>query len=277
MLRRISIFRQLRLGLIALTCCGSLQANPMAATEAATDTTEPINVYLFDNFAPFSYSHEGRPAGLYFDVVEQAFSRANIPAQFIIKPFNSGLDFATSGYGLIAGLLKTPEREEARQLIFSERFFTEKTLLYVRKDSQIALDTDSPLYNLRYQGSGGENPKIAITRGWTYGAEFDQARISSNFFRPINVESEVVAFKMLLHGLVDIAVGDQASSNKTIGKYKLKRQVRALKKIINQGDIHLAGRSNHQHAITRFNQQLAIMEDDGSLKKIIQKYGINLN
>lgn len=230
----------------------------------------PTEIYLYENYKPFSYESSNKPSGLYYFITKKVFEKTNLSVSYTVIPFKRGLSLAKDGKGIIAGLLKTPEREKDFGLVFSESFYEETTLMYRLKEKDIKLSQSSPVTSLR-PPPGGKRLVIGTNLGWTYGQEFNDARKSGDVFDTYEVQNEEMNFQKLVKKRIDLVIGNSFSSDLIIKRLGYKDQIIPLEKTIDIGKIYIAGTNQFSNEIDLFNKHLTAMKKSGELDLFIQK------
>ena len=146
------------------------------------------NLIFYAGAPPLSYAENGRPLGLYFDIVTAVFDDMGVQYEITVVPFKRALLHAYEGKGIVVGIYKTKER--SKKLDYSYSFYESKVVLFVRPNQDFPFSSMADLIG----------KTIATKVGWSYGVEFDKARVRLDF-QAIDGEAEQ-NFRLVMTGLV---------------------------------------------------------------------------
>ncbi|MET1080665.1 MAG: transporter substrate-binding domain-containing protein [Pseudomonas sp.] len=236
----------LRLLLVMALGLGAEMAR--AATLIAVDNANP----------PFMYLHNGQVEGLYPRLLQRVFERLGEPVTFQALPWKRALALGESGSTGIGGIYKNAQREQLYD--FSAPLLEERILVYVRQDQRFDFQGIADLHGRR----------VGVIRGWTYSEAFDQAAKQGHIQVKENA-SDASNFKMLASGRLDAVLAIEQA-----GQYSIRRlhlpQIVALEQPLNINPTYLVfAKSAHRQALlTRVDQILSAMREDGSLTALVQ-------
>ncbi|WDP91626.1 MAG: amino acid ABC transporter substrate-binding protein [Desulfobacter sp.] len=165
---------------------------------------ETLTLGVDDDFAPFSFSKEGRPAGIDVDIARELGRRIGVEFDIRLMPWKRLLTNLKKGQ-LDAGmsLFKTDERES--YAIFTHPIHYSTFVLFVEKGREFNYTTVSDLYGKR----------IMIEAGFSVGDEFDRA-VAARKIQIQEVFKSAGVFQFLIKGRYDAFV-----NNLEVTLYKL--------------------------------------------------------
>ena len=115
---------------------------------------------------------------------------------------------------------------------------------------------------------------IGVVRGYVNTEEFDNA----NYLQKESARSDLINIRKLLSGRIDLMVAD-----KFVGKYVLKEKlpnkvgdIEFVEPPLEYKPLYVAfvkSNNNHKKYVTAFNKGLQKIKEDGTLDKILSKYG----
>ncbi|WP_432737145.1 substrate-binding periplasmic protein [Maridesulfovibrio sp. FT414] len=163
-------------------------AFPAAASGKLTFVTDP--------FPPYYYEEDGKTKGIQYELAVLAFQKLRIQFEVKFLPWKRALMTAQARNASgIFGLRKTREREE--WLIYPEEpLMTVRTVIFHRAEDKF-----------NYTGIESlKGKKVGITKGYTYGSEFDRSRL----FQKEEVSSLQLNFLKLKAGRIDLVASYRA-------------------------------------------------------------------
>jgi ABC-type amino acid transport substrate-binding protein len=128
-----------------LAACQSATPVPPTPTPvvAQSATNSGIVIAVDSGNAPFMYEKSGQAAGLYPDLLQEAFKRMGIAASIKAYPWKRALVLGERGEAGIGGIYKTDARVKIYD--YSAPLFSEKILIYVKKGSGFEFNTVNDL------------------------------------------------------------------------------------------------------------------------------------
>ncbi|WP_319779263.1 transporter substrate-binding domain-containing protein [Maridesulfovibrio sp.] len=168
-------------------------------------------IFATDSFPPFYYPKNGSPAGIQYELAKIVFNRMNTNFKIIFVPWKRALMMAEAGkVDGVFGLRKTKERE--RWLIYPE-----EPLMHIT--AVIFKHADDPF---EYKGiSSLAGKTIGITKGYTYGKEFDE----SSLFIKEEVSDLHYNFLKLLAGRIDLVAAYRTVGIHTLNEMHIQDRV----------------------------------------------------
>ena len=223
----------------------------------AEEETEML--FFYGNYPPFCYVENDQVKGLFVDVVTAVFDDMDSVYQTKYYPFKRALHSAKQGDGLVAGILKTAQRQ--KYLDYSSPFYIEKSMIFVNNNASFPFRSISDLAGKR----------IGVKLGWSYGEAFDQAR-HKQLFTPI-VGEEIQLYTLLKAGRIDAVIGNEFSAPILIKEMQLEAVIEALPNPLLITGLRIAAKKGtKQQVLERFNIHLKRIKSSGLYEKIINKY-----
>lgn len=227
----------------------------------------PLNVYAVDSvkvntytdYPPYLYHEAGVQTGLYMRIVELTLNAIDQPYSIQTLPFKRGLYQTESGDGIMVGILKTEQRLQT--LDFSEPFYQERLSVYFNHQQTPLIKGVDKLDGLN----------IGTLLGWSYGAEFDQAKADNRFFTQ-NSKLETNFF-WLAKGKLDAVIHSELSAIYVLKKLKLTGKVFLASEPLTLGNIHIAVKKGTQKKLLkRINKKLSEPEHIRKINALIKNY-----
>jgi polar amino acid transport system substrate-binding protein len=240
----------------------SLAALLFAAATLGSGTAraqDPVAIAIDENYPPYMFAEDGKPAGLYTDLISGAFERMDMPLTIEAMAWTAALqriDGAEIGLG---GLYKNDARLEKYD--YSDAILEEKLMVFVRSGDEFAFDS---LDDLRGR-------VVGVISGWSYGQAIDEAR-ASGLLTTEEATSDGENLMKLLAGEIDAAIVDALAARTIIaGHDELKGTVIALPKPVATNMAYLAFNkdAHRQSLLEDFDATLSGMRADGSFETIL--------
>lgn len=223
---------------------------------------EPIIIAFDMAYRPYMYwsSEESKAVGIYPQIISEVFKRLKLDIDIKPMPWKRAVENGEKGLMGVGGLYKN----EARLKIFdfSDPIFSEKNYVYVKKGKQF---TFQKLDDLK-----GKN--IGVTKGWSYGEEFDSLR-NKKMFSTEESNEIAISFGKLVAGKIDCFVVDALAAERIIASEKFIGQIEMLPipAVTTDGYLAFAKTSNKKDLLKRFNDMLIKLKKDGTTDKIIKE------
>ena len=209
--------------------------------------------------APLSHSEGQNPQGIYFDIVTTVFDRMGISYEVEGLPFKRALHYAYEGQGIVVGIGATDER--LSKLDFSANIYDSTVVAFVKNEKVFPF---SSLEDLK-------GKTVATKLGWSYGAQFDQAR-KNNLFSAIDGKPSN-NFQSMLLGRIDVFIDNRLTGIKTMKALNAESSITILSYPIKVFPHYLGFKKGaHGKLIERFNQELAAFKSDGGFEKVLSTY-----
>jgi polar amino acid transport system substrate-binding protein len=258
--RRVIQIAGLALAGLLLAACGKKEAQPTAASAAAS---APAKVYVVGTdaaYAPFeSQNAKAEIVGFDIDVVKAVAAKAGFEIRFINTPWEGIFNALLQGDRdlVVSAVSITPERLQTMD--FSEPYFDAQQLIAVKQNSKVAKFSD--LKNLKVGVQTGTSGDDAITKL--------QGKNSPNIKR---FELTPLALKELEAGGVDAVVAD----NGVIVNYVANNPGGGFKAITDPGFVSehygIALKKGNTELLAKVNQGLAGIKADGTYQTLYAKY-----
>jgi len=221
-------------------------------------------VFATQDFKPFSYQDNGKPAGAGVEIVLTACKKAGIDAKIDFYPWTRAQKYVENGeaQGLFI-LAKTPEREKI--LDFSIPLIESEYALFVSADDQ-----------QKYENAKDFNGKIIGVYGPSgTSASLDKMAIDAGNIKNIDMSvDDIAAFKKLNIKRVDAVYSNRDVGEMLVKDLKLDKVKYALthKKITYY--IAFSKKAADKELVKNFEEALSALKKSGELKKILDKYDI---
>jgi len=224
------------------------------ATSLSALAGKPVKINVYTNYPPYLYHEKGQQSGLYMQIIDLTLKAIEQPYSVQTLPFKRGLYRAEIGDGIMIAVLKTAQRMQT--LDFSEPYYQERLSIYFNQQPITKLKTLDKLAGLN----------IGTLLGWSYGAEFDQAKADRLFFtQDSKLETN---FYLLAKGRLDAVIHSELSAAYMLEKLALKGKVFLASEPLAFGNIHIAvKKGTHRQLLDSFNLKL---REAGHRKKINQ-------
>ncbi len=212
----------------------------------------------YDQFMPNS--------GIAAEVISAVFKRVGYKAEFHFMAWNRALKEVSKGkYDALANAYYTEER--VKIYLASEPYMDSSVMFFKRKETPIAWN--NKLEELKPY-------KIGIVKGYANSPEFDEA----DFLNKRVSRTEMINVKKLLLKqadliVMDLFVGYHINKKKLYGSEKDVIEPLYPPLMANKLHLMLSKKvSKGPEKLEAFNTGLKEMKKDGTLKKILAKYGV---
>lgn len=210
-----------------------------------------------DHFPPYNYSFKGKRTGVDTEIIEALLKELNITP--VHRPLSwrevvQSMDENTADIGF--QFIASPARFEQYNMIGP--FRTGTTVFMVRKDSDIAFDRLEDLAPYR----------IGVVDGFSYAPEFDAA----TFLEKVPASSNVVNFRRLILGRVDVLVGDLHVLNHMARQDGRLKDVRVLPKPVALVPRYIALPKARKEKAERLQAAFVKLRDNGTIGRIVDSW-----
>lgn len=201
-------------------------------------------------------------SGMDFDLIKEAFKESDYKVEVKIVPWDTSVKMVKNGLSDILPAISY-DKDREKYLMFSDSYRYESPYgFYTSYDKSIEVEKLSDL----------EGKKVGVISGYTYFAELYNLDIKIE-----ESSKEEILFKKLLKGQLDIVVLEMESADYQVKKLKVEKVIRKEPYIFvlqNPVKTYLGfGTSkNHDSVCKHFNNKIKEMQQNGMLKKIIDKY-----
>ncbi|MET1079955.1 MAG: transporter substrate-binding domain-containing protein [Pseudomonas sp.] len=166
---------------------------------------------------------------------------------------------------ILIGPYRNPVREA--QFVFSEQpFYEDRIVLYARVGH-------AARWAGRYEQLRGQ--RVAVVRGWAYGARFEQER---PLLQLITVETVENGLKMLHLGRVDMLLSNERNTRPVLEALELSTALEQLQPVLDrqQGYFAFAKGAKTEQLRSEFNRVFNRMVVDGSLARLAKPLAVTL-
>ncbi len=242
--------------------CRSLFASILFCLLVPVNSHSADNIRLTNGEWPPYLSKHLKNYGVVSQIVSEAFALEGIQVEYGFFPWTRSLMYAKVGKwdGSIIWF-KTPERE--KDFLVSDPVITNKKVFFHRKDKPFSWSKMEDLKNLT----------IGITRGYTYGNEFDSAE-QSGLIKVARFTEDQKSFELLIHNRINIFPMEL-----DVGYHILKTKFKpSQQELITHNDnpllestLHLLLSKNQANktVLDKFNNGLKKLIDSGRYKTLL--------
>ena len=226
-----------------------------------TRSEEPIRVAFDMAYKPYMYwsSEESKASGVYPQIIAEIYKRLKIDIEMKPMQWKRAVENAEKNIMGVGGVYKNEQR--VKLLDFSEPIFTEKNFVFVKKGKQFSFQRLEDL----------KGKLVGVTKGWSYGEEFDSMRAKKKFNTEESNEISI-SFGKLVAGKIDCFIVDVVAADKIITSEKFVGQIDMINTpaITAEGFLAFGKGENKIELLKKFNQELIKIKKDGTYDKIIQ-------
>lgn len=231
------------------------------------ENKDGILTVCFINYPPFEYVENGKLTGPGYDMIVEAFKRADIEIQVEILPWARILEFVELGKkDVIVDAYKSSERAEF--LDFSSTIYVSyPEVLYVRKNSNITFDgTSESLKGL----------KIGANRDFYHGELFEEA-LKNNLIELEEIHEPKINFEKLLNNRIDAVIETIPLGEQLLKEMNLEDEIIALSPALqdNYSYLGFSKKNNLKPIIEKYDEAIKSMEEDGTIDKIFESYDLS--
>ncbi|MBF0441964.1 MAG: amino acid ABC transporter substrate-binding protein [Oligoflexales bacterium] len=240
------------------------------------ECTKKVFYAAWEEWAPYQFKTGNSLGGLDIELLRTAVETAGFKIDFKEMPWKTSLKKIESGtIDIVAGASKTPEREIFGH--FSDSYRTEIMRLFVRKGlkERFAFTSVSDLVKSILE----KKFRLGYIRGYYYGDEFEKAQKNNKDFdkKVIIATAEDSNFVNLKKERIDGLVTDHYVALDMIKKDRAKKLEEFMEPhslILNEDPIYflISKKSVDIECVKKINGVLKSMEENGTRKKIIDKY-----
>jgi len=217
------------------------------------------------NWAPYigeNLNAEGYAA----ELIRTAFQRVGYEVKFFFMPWQRAVNTVTEGsYDGLCPAYYTQQR--AQTFCMSKEFPAGPMVLAKRVDRDIHYNRIQDL----------KPYKIAVVRGYANTKAFDEAKYLQKSF----TNCDQTGYRRLLFGSVDLWVVDKFVAQQTKANHFPERakEIDFVAKPLGVNNLHIAfsrTKPDYQHLTNIFNEGLAEVLTDGTVKQILTRHGLSL-
>lgn len=259
-LKKMTLLIQTKLLLISLFCM-------LLTIGTVTAQAKELKVGLGElDYPPFYFEKDGKIQGAAVEIAEQISSK--LGHRLVYERF----PWARVQYSLERGIIdmmilyfKTPEREKSAIYADIPHIY-ESSYLFVTKES-----TKPAIGNLQNLKSH----KFGNVRGYSHGKDYDAAAFLNKQF----ADNEILLLRMLVHGRIDIAVGNKPVMLVYAKQENLTNKITFLTPPIDKGPNYFAfskAREDANDLAKTFSEEIRKFISTDAYKKILEKHGFDL-
>jgi polar amino acid transport system substrate-binding protein len=223
----------------------------------------PVTLFGADNLPPKSWQDGAQPRGYAVDAATEALTRAGYQPVVKLEPWPRAIEDTKAGNGIITHFSKTPERE--RLFEFSDPLVYDRIVVVVRKGREFPFASVKDLVGKR----------VGVLRGVAYGGDWTAAR------KGLTLEEDtdaVARIGKLVRDRLDAAIVSSGAAGLEIAVHQAgldRSQFAILSVPILEDPNYLAIAKGPDSAQTMagINAAIAAMRDDGTVDRIMAKYG----
>lgn len=260
------------LSICFIAACGKPPEKPsgeQASSTTVSQKPDACNLLMgWDPWEPYMYLAPGdQVSGLDIEVIKALAKEANCQLSFTQDDWMSLLKKIETGeVSLVAGASITEKRKE--YALFSDPYRDESFVIYVRSG-----ETDA--FKESFEGIVNAGRKIGVTTDYIYGEQVSKLQDSEQYGSQFvySAVGERNYYNLTQHN-VDVIIEDPF-----VGAYNIKRkgltdQIEQLDITLHSGQVHLmfSIKSVDHTIVTRFNQALKKIKQNGTYQKILNKY-----
>jgi len=215
--------------------------------------------------APLAYIENGKPAGLFYDIVTEAFQRMNRRLEFRLLPWPRCVAELRSGeIDATLTMFHTPERDAA---------FTFTTVPVLMQTISLFVKKDDPLvYSGDFSVLSGK--RIGVIYQTSYGPRLDKALNGKMGGLIVTQRSMSELVKMLAHGRIDVLPGDRDRIWGAASLAGVSEEIREVQQPVDvtPGYLTFTKIRDLSGTAQSFNYALRSMKSDGTYAGILKKY-----
>lgn len=211
-----------------------------------------------DNFPPYNYVDSGKVVGLDAEIVEAVVKQAGAKAIFEPQPWSRVQDMLERGTVDAAfQFVGRPDRFEKYFMIGPHRMG--HTVFASRDDANIVYDGVKSLRGFR----------IGMIRGYTYGAEFDNA---TDLHKEATAGDYLQLVRMLVAGRVNLIIGDREALRHFARHAGLQARMKLLQPAFAEVPRYIAVPRSKPAIAARMEKALADLRRNGGLAAILNRW-----
>lgn len=251
------------------------EKNPVIVEDHIFDQA-PINengdaLYIFDSseYPPYVTSTKSKPTGLSYEILELVLNSMNVKYEIKIESWNRGIYELNRGESF--GVFPYAATGERRiRYLFSDAFYENSK----KKDVFYAYSADMKTELLDLKWEDLSKLRVGGVYGYYYIEKFEQNNITVDLST-----DELECLKKLRDRKIDVAVFDPLAADYLINE-KFKNETQFFRKTgltmvpEGVGDFLMVRKEDPRAEafLKRFNEELRILKENGSIDKIVNKY-----
>lgn len=214
---------------------------------------------------PYAYRENDHLTGLFYDLVTEAFRRANHPVEIHLVPWARSMEEVRQGRadGMFV-VYKTAERE--RDFAFPNEALTElREWIFVRRTARFEFMEDFSNFDGR---------RVGMLNYTVHGAKLSQALEERRVVSLIAASSYESLVEMLASNRLDIAIGVDDAIIDAVLSQKVAEKIREIEPAIDTIPAYLvfAREPRLTEVAADFDRALHAMKEDGTYDRIVAAY-----
>ena len=228
---------------------------------------ESINFGTAAEYRPFVYyDYNNELTGLDIELIKEIGEREGFTVKFLDMAFDGLIDSVSVGQiDLIGGAFSVTE-ERKKDLLFSDVYYTNEALIIASVESNVASNLGlNQMTNLR----------IGVQRGTSFDQWIKTNLVSEGLISTQNVYTFSTldsAVKGLRNRMIDLLMLDDDSYRQT---YQDSGNFKIINEKIGDEEYAFAAAQGSEDLISRINDGITKMKEDGSLQALIYKYTLS--
>ena len=214
---------------------------------------------------PYAYREDGHMAGLFHDLVTEAFKRAGHPVEIRLIPWARAMEEVRQGRadGMFV-VYKTPERE--RDFAFPDEALTDlRERIFVRRSARFEYVEDFSNFDGR---------RVGMLNYTVHGAKLSQALEERRIVSLVSASSYESLVAMLASNRLDIAVGVDDAIIDAVLSQKVADKIREIEPAIDTIPAYLVFARDPRltDVAADFDRAMRSMKEDGTYDRIAAAY-----
>lgn len=206
----------------------------------------------------------GEVYGLGHDIAKRITDRLGHEIRIEVYPFQRAMKMVAEGKAdAFIGPYKTPDREKFMH--YSKyAFYQDPMVFYVKANETLVWDRDF---------TSLEGLRVGLTRGWSYGEEFDRYKTELDVHTASTVKAN---FQKLLVGRIDVLVSHPRSTSVLIEELDIENEVKMILPpiTVNKGYYGFSRKKKLDEFIPLFDLEFKKMIESGEIEELNKKYGL---
>lgn len=226
--------------------------------QASSGWTQPLRILFDQANPPFMYAAENKAVGIYPAIIAEAFARMGQPVMLEALPWKRALISMDDGHAGVAGIYKTEER--LHKYSYSDPLFEETLLVVTRAGSSLKYEGIESLRGL----------VLGISRGWTYGDEFEAAR-KAGVFTVEEADGDGQNLEKLRAQRIDVILCVREAALATMAGTGTRDKFSVNEKpfSVNPAFLAFSKQTHMESTLAEFNAALRSMREDGTWDTIV--------
>lgn len=226
--------------------------------QASSGWTQPLRILFDQANPPFMYAADSKAVGIYPAIIAEAFARMGQPVVMEAVPWKRALISIDDRHTGVGGIYKTEER--LHKYDYSDPLFEETLLVVVRAGS-----------SLKYEGIESlRGMVLGISRGWTYGDEFEAAR-KAGVFKVEEADGDGQNLEKLRAQRIDVILCVREAAFSAMAGSGTRDEFSVQEKFfsVNPAFLAFSKQSSMDKTLEAFNEALRTMREDGTWDTIV--------